>query len=105
MNQSQQLRCMTKDRLDKECAMHVAQDESVRSQLTGTRTAHEMRLETILKSVRDVEHKSHEELKLETGDAISGQSKVSKDLEEHVQDMRVTLQIRLCEEREARQTT
>ena len=55
---------MTKDRLDKECALLEAQDESPMSQLTRTRTAHEMRLENSSKSVREVEHKSREGFEL-----------------------------------------
>ena len=50
------------------------------SQLTGTRTVQEMRLEHISKSVREVEHKSHEDLK-ETGDAVSGQSQSRRTLQ------------------------
>ena len=64
------------------------------SQLTRTRTAHEVKLESISKSVREVEHKSREGFfDSETGEAAGGQSKVSEDLPEHVRDMRDTLKI------------
>ena len=49
-------------------------DESPMTQLTGTRTVHEMRLENISKSVREVEHKSHGDLKLETASQSPGGS-------------------------------
>ena len=62
-------------------------------QSAGHRTAHEMRFESISKSPREVERKSLEDLKSETGDAVSGQSKVSEDLPEQVRVMRDTLQI------------
>ena len=77
---------MTKDRLDEECVLLETRDESPMTQLTGTRTVHEMRLENISKSVREVEHKSHGDLNLETGDAVSGQSKSRRILAEHVRE-------------------
>ena len=73
-SQTQQFQRVTKDRLDKEFVLLETRDESAITQLTGTRTVHEMRLENISKSVREVEHKSHGDLKLETGDVVSGQS-------------------------------
>ena len=69
---------MIEDRLNKECAVRVAQDESLMFQSSGERTAHEVRFESISKSISEVEHKSREDLKSETGDAVSGQSKVSE---------------------------
>ena len=84
---------MIKDRLDKECAVREAQDECLMSQLAGQRTVHEMRFENISKSPREVERKSREDLKSESGDAVSGQSKVSEDLPEQFRVKRDTLQI------------
>ena len=84
---------MIKDRLHKECAVREAQDESLMSQLAGHRTAHDMRFESISKSPREVERKSREDLKSETGDAVTGQPKVLEDLPEQVRVMRDTLQI------------
>ena len=48
-------------RTDLQSGAETTQDGSPMSQLTGTRTAHEMRLESISKTVREVEHKSREE--------------------------------------------
>jgi len=99
----EQFQRVIEDRLDKECAMREAQDESLLSQLAGHRTAHEMRFESISKSVREIEHKSREGFNSEAGDAFSGQSKVLEDLAKQVRDMRDTLQNRLSEERAARE--
>ena len=103
-SQVQQFQRVIEDRLDKECAVREAQDESQMSQLTGQRTAHEERFGNISKWVSEVEHKSREGLNSETGDAVGGQSKVSEDLPDQVQVMLDTLQNRLCEEREAKET-
>ena len=84
---------MIKDRLGEGCAVREAQDECLKFQSAGHRTAHEMRFESISKSPREVERKSREDLKSEVGDAVSGQSKVSEDLPERVRVMRDTLQI------------
>ena len=75
---SQQFQRVIEDRLNKECAVRVAQDESLMFQSSGERTAHEVRSEAISKSISEVEHKSREDLKSETGDAVNGQSKVSE---------------------------
>ena len=85
---------MIEDRLNKECAVRVALDESLMFQLAGQRTAHEMRFGNISKSVNEVEHKSREDMISETGDAVSGQPKVSEDVSHHVRDMHDTLQNR-----------
>ena len=42
-------------------------------QLSGERTAHEVRFETITKLISEVEHKSREDLNSEIDDAVNGQ--------------------------------
>ena len=49
--------------------MRVTQDESLMFQLSGERTVHEVRFETIPKLISEVEHKSREDLKSEIDDA------------------------------------
>ena len=66
--------------LGQKCAMHEAQDESLMFQLAGHRTAHEMRFESISKSVTETEHTSREGLNSEAGDVVSGQSNVLEDI-------------------------
>ena len=53
--------------------MRVTQDESLMSQLSGERTAHEVRFETIPKLISEVEHKNREDLNSEIDDAVDGQ--------------------------------
>ena len=56
--------------------MREAQDDSLMSQLTGRRTAHEMGFGRISESPKEVESKSREDLKSVAGDAVSGHPKV-----------------------------
>ena len=82
-------------------------DDSLMSQLTGQRAAHEMRRRKASQS--RPERSSARVVRTwtsETGECRQWPvCKVSEDLPEHVQVMRDALQIALGEEREARETT